>query len=56
VAEQTELTPIEAAKKLGVGLSYVYGLIWTGQLKACKVGKMWRVSAESVEKRLVGRG
>ena len=51
-----ELSAIEAARKLGVGLDYLYSLLWTGKLKATKVGKQWRISSEAVEERLKERG
>lgn len=47
-----ELTAIEAARKLGVGLDYLYSLLWTGRLQARKVGRKWLVSAEAVEQRM----
>jgi excisionase family DNA binding protein len=46
-----EITAVEAARRLGVGLDYLYGLIWTGKLLGRKVGGRWRVSVESVEAR-----
>jgi len=49
---ETELTAVEAARKLGVGLQYLYGLVRTGRLKARKVEKRWHISAEAVEARL----
>lgn len=51
-----EISAIEAARRLGVGLDYLYGLLWTGKLKARKVNKKWLVSADSVELRLEKRG
>jgi hypothetical protein len=27
-----QLTPIEAARRLGVWVGYIYGLIWSGKL------------------------
>jgi excisionase family DNA binding protein len=50
--KQTELTAIEAARKLGVGLDYLYGLVWTGKVLGRKEGKRWRISHASVEARL----
>jgi excisionase family DNA binding protein len=38
-----------AARKLGVGLNYVYGLLSVGKLQGKKVGSKWEVSASSVE-------
>jgi excisionase family DNA binding protein len=51
-----EISAIEAARMLGVGLDYTYSLIWTGKLEARKVGKQWRVSITAVEARLKQRG
>jgi len=53
--KQTEISAIEAARKLRVGLGFLYSLVWTGQLEARKVNKKWRVSAEAVESRLKAR-
>jgi len=50
-----EITPIEAARKLGVGLDYLYSLLWTGKLAGRKTGNRWRVSLASVEARLKER-
>lgn len=52
MTKERELTAIEAARKLGVGLDYLYSLLWTGKLQGRKVGKQWRIPAESVEARL----
>jgi excisionase family DNA binding protein len=50
--KEKELTAIEAARRLGVGLDYLYSLVWTGKLQGRKVGKQWRITLESVEARL----
>ncbi len=50
-----ELTSIEAARRLGVGLQYVYSLLWTRKLAGRKVGQTWRISAEAVKKKLKER-
>jgi len=47
-----ELSAVEAARRLGVGLDYLYSLLWTGKLQGRKVGKKWRIPAEAVETRL----
>jgi excisionase family DNA binding protein len=52
MAKEREVSAVEAARKLGVGLDYLYSLLWTGKLKGRKVGKQWRISAEAVEARL----
>jgi excisionase family DNA binding protein len=50
--DRDEITAIEAARKLGVGLDYLYGLVWTGKVLGRKEGKRWRISLGSVEARL----
>jgi excisionase family DNA binding protein len=47
-----ELSAVEAARRLGVGLDYLYSLLWTGKLQGRKAGKKWRIPAEAVEARL----
>ncbi|HWZ45956.1 MAG TPA: helix-turn-helix domain-containing protein [Candidatus Saccharimonadales bacterium] len=49
---QKELSAIEAARRLGVGLDYLYSLLWTGKLQGRKVGEQWRIPPEAVEARL----
>ena len=56
MTKQTELTAVEAARKLGVGLDYLYSLLWTGKLPGRKVGKRWLIPAEAVEAKLRLRG
>jgi excisionase family DNA binding protein len=56
MTKQTELSAIEAARRLGVGLDYLYSLLWTGKLQGRKVGKRWSVRIEAVEARLKQRG
>jgi len=51
-----ELSAIEAARRLGVGLDYLYSLLWTGKLQGRKTGKQWRIPVEAVEARLRQRG
>jgi len=51
-----ELTAVEAARKLGVGLDYLYSLLWTGKLPGRKVGKRWLIPAKAVEAKLRRRG
>ena len=55
MTKQFELSAIEAARRLGVGLDYLYSLLWTGKLLGRKVGKRWRIPAEAVEARLKQR-
>ena len=52
MSKEKEISAIEAARRLAVGLDYLYSLIWTGKLEGRKVGRRWRVSEVSVEKRL----
>ena len=52
---EKEISVSEAARKLGVALTYVYSLVWAGKLKARKVDREWRVSAAAVEARLKAR-
>ena len=54
--EDCEISVAEAARKLGMALTYVYSLVWAGRLKARKVNRQWRVSADAVELRLKARG
>lgn len=54
--KEKEMSAIEAARKLGVGLDYLYSLLWTGKLQGRKVGKQWRILVEAVEARLKQRG
>lgn len=53
--ETVEISAVEAARILGVGLDYLYGLIWTGKLVGRKDGSRWRVLASSVQSRLRDR-
>ena len=54
--KQLELSAVEAARKLGIGLDYLYSLLWTGKLPGRKVGKRWRIPTEAVEAKLKVRG
>lgn len=54
--KETEVSAVEAARRLGVGLDYLYSLLWTGKLQGRKVGRRWRIPAEAVEARLKQRG
>ncbi|HLJ85727.1 MAG TPA: excisionase family DNA-binding protein [Candidatus Angelobacter sp.] len=53
---EQEITAVEAARRLGVGLDYLYSLLWTGKLKGHKVGKQWRIPAEAIQARMKQRG
>lgn len=50
-----EISVAEAARQLGVALTYIYSLLWAGKLKARKVNRQWRISAEGVESRRKAR-
>jgi excisionase family DNA binding protein len=56
MTKQEELTAVEAARRLGVGLDYLYSLLWTGKLQGRKIGKQWRIPVEAIEARLKLRG
>ncbi len=49
--KQQSITPVEAARRLGVTLQYLYTLLWTGRLQARREGKRWLVDAQAVERR-----
>ena len=51
MTKNQELSAIEAARRLGVGLDYLYSLLWTGKLEGRKVGRTWRIDAEVIEAR-----
>ena len=51
MTKEKEITAIEAARRLGVGLDYLYSLLWTGKLQGRKVGKRWHIRPEAVEAR-----
>ena len=53
---QEFFTVRDTAKRLGVSIKFMYDLIWAGKLDATKVGKVWRIPASAVEKRLQRRG
>lgn len=50
--KEKELTAIEAARRLGVGLDYLYSLLWTGKLAGRKAGRRWLIPFSAVETRL----
>lgn len=55
MTKDAEVSAVDAARKLGVGLDYLYSLLWTGKLAGRKVGGRWRVSAEAVDAKLKQR-
>jgi excisionase family DNA binding protein len=54
--EKEEISAIQAARQLGIGLDYLYSLLWTGKLQGRKVGKQWRIPAHAVQARMKQRG
>jgi hypothetical protein len=50
-----EMTPRQAAQKLGMRLDSIYSLIWAGRLIAFKRDGRWWVAASSVDARLKQR-
>jgi excisionase family DNA binding protein len=46
-----KITAVEAARRLNIGLDYLYGLLWTGKLRGTKVNGRWNVSEQAVEQR-----
>jgi excisionase family DNA binding protein len=47
-----EVGTAETAHRLGVGLGFVYALIWSGKLPGRKVGRRWLIPAQAIEERL----
>lgn len=43
------LTPAEAMEVLGVGKNTMYRLLASGNLKAFRVGRSWRITSEALE-------
>jgi excisionase family DNA binding protein len=56
MSKEKEMSAIEAARRLAVGLDYVYSLIWTGKLDGRKVDQRWLVSMASVREASEGKG
>jgi excisionase family DNA binding protein len=52
MSAEKECSAVEAARRLNVGLDYLYSLLWTGKLAGRKVNQRWRVLEESIQKRL----
>lgn len=46
-----EISPVAAARRLGIGLDYVYVLLRSGKLAGRKVGRQWVVPTEAVAER-----
>jgi excisionase family DNA binding protein len=51
VNKSPDLTPREAAVKLGVSLNQVYQLIWSEKLPAERSKEGWRIPLTAVEER-----
>ena len=49
--KEPEISVAEAARRLGVTITYVYTLVWAGKLAARKENGRWLVSAEEVGER-----
>ncbi len=54
--KEREITAVEAARRLNVGLDYLYSLVWTGKLEGRKVGRRWRIPESAVIARVRARG
>jgi excisionase family DNA binding protein len=50
-----EVNAVEAARKLGVGLDYVYSLLWTGKLAGEKIAGRWRIPMSAIEARIAAQ-
>jgi excisionase family DNA binding protein len=46
------MSPNAAARRLGIGVDYLYKLLWAGKLGAQKVNERWRVPLTAIEERL----
>ena len=53
--EANEISAREAAKRLGVGLSHLYQLLWAGKIPAQKRDGAWLIPSDAVESRLLTR-
>jgi hypothetical protein len=49
--EDRYLTPIAAARRLGLGLDYLYKQIWTAKLPGRKVNGRWHIPLAAIEQR-----
>lgn len=48
IPQQEYLTPPEVMKLLHIGKNSLYTILSTGQLKAFRVGKLWRISRNAI--------
>lgn len=51
---RSEIPAKEAALRLGVGLGYVYHLVWSGKLRATRRDGRWFIPVAAIEQRLKG--
>lgn len=51
----SEVTPRQAAQRLGTRLDSLYALIWAGKIPAHKKEGRWLISLDAVEQRLKAR-
>jgi excisionase family DNA binding protein len=52
MAKAKDVSPREAARRLGVRLDSLYALIWAGKLAAHKLDGRWHIPASAIEQRL----
>jgi hypothetical protein len=50
-----DLTALDAARRLGTDLNYLYSQLRTGRLEGRKVDGRWRVCGTAVEERVLKR-
>jgi len=46
-----EMTAVQACRRLGISLDYLYRLLYAQRLPARKVDNVWRIPAAAVEER-----
>lgn len=49
------LTPAEVMDILGVGKNTMYRLLNTGELRAVRIGRSWRITSDALEEYLLMR-
>jgi excisionase family DNA binding protein len=49
--DEKEMKAMEACRRLGISLDYLYRILYSGGLPARKVDKTWRISAAAVDER-----
>jgi excisionase family DNA binding protein len=54
-SEARELSAREAARRLGVGLSHLYQLLWAGKMPGRKENGEWLIPERAVEARLLAK-